>query len=295
MPPPETTAGCPRLKGVGSMQGMAWLGWGALPAGIALAGLWGFERRLRRSGYTPAGGTSEIVLSRKILQVGAVARVWPQESADTGAWPAYISALEKATLTLTLEPHGERRPGRGAAAERLVSGAAIAVEITGADAIYRFTTPVRALESDARLPQTHLLTIARPRWITLIQRRRWPRFPVKWPAALEREDQVRALQTARSSPLSGTIIDLSEGGFCAEVQEGLSASQASALTELFAPGTVLRVRLPLPALAETPLLARIGTSRKMAARGGLGVRLGCEFMPMASPQRERLRVLISGG
>jgi c-di-GMP-binding flagellar brake protein YcgR len=87
-------------------------------------------------------------------------------------------------------------------------------------------------------------------------------------------------------PQHATLLDLSGGGLRAEIGAAMGVREAAEMCDAFPTDTLIKVRLPFCTLSDTPMLARIRSVEKIAARGGLGIRLACEFLPMAPWEQE---------
>jgi c-di-GMP-binding flagellar brake protein YcgR len=281
------------------MQVMTWILWSLLLTGLALVcgDLWRSAMRFREWRCLRAEHEGEIVLGDAIVQAGQVVSLRPLQSGSRPTegtlLPAYVASVEKKLLTLALEPASGSDP-RGLQRNAVIGtipawpllGTLTHITLIGEDALYRFCAPVRDVRVDTRKPGQRLLVVERPTWMARIQRRQHVRAPIHLPVAFERTGEE-----SRDRPhtaLPGTVIELSAGGFQANMAGVHSLHEADMLLRTFPPGTVLRVRLASPGLAETPLLARVRLSGKAVVRGGIGVRVACEFLPMASWEQDLL-------
>ncbi len=247
--------------------------WGALLAGAGLAcfGLLRDGKRFREWRRLRAEQAGEIVFSERALKVGQAVQI--RDAANPDALRhATLCAIEKRTLRLRLE----RQPVH-TRTETPQRGATLRLMIAGDGAIFRLETPVLDVAPCAEKRGECLVMVKRPTWLARIQRRSHVRIPLALPASFEFAHPTDRL-TERTAQ-HGTIIDLSGGGLCADIGGALGLRDSAELLARLQPGVILRVRLPIPALSD-PALARICLSERAAARGGLGVRVACEFLPM---------------
>ncbi len=271
----------------------AWGVWGVALMGVGLTffglcrnGLLCWQwRRVRRD------QEGEIEIGADALHAGQEASLALTQDLARGSHfaprPARVLEVGKRTLTLRLERartfEVSDRAGQAGAASPFALGATVTVTVTASTALYRFSARVRdwrAAGEDERL-----LTLARPLWLARIQRRQHARAKVALPVTLERAPDNRA-GNLLYLPQRATLVNLSGGGVCLELAGALGVGEAARVQKTVAPGQILRLRLPLGGLAGQPLLVRVLTSEKMAARGGLGVRVTCCFLPMASWEQE---------
>ncbi|HZP80867.1 MAG TPA: PilZ domain-containing protein [Chthonomonadaceae bacterium] len=281
--------------------------WGLLLAGLALVfgdlarnTLRFFQWRGLRAYHE-----GEIVRNTDtLLQTGQPAALTAAFHADSrpeaGALPAVVAATDKTTLALAAEPVFEPVARAPHPADWPKLGATVFVTVTGADALYRFQTRVRDSRPDVQKPTLRILSVERPTFLARIQRRQHVRAPMSLPASFVCATDAQRNPLTRL-PQHGTVVELSAGGFQAQIGGVLSLSESDEVVQAFAPGVVVRVTLSPPGLAQSPLLARVRVCNKIAVRGGLGVRVACEFLPMAPweqelivqhifrDQRERLR------
>lgn len=281
------------------MQVMTWILWGLLLTGLALvcSDLWRSAVRYREWRCLRADHEGEIVQGDTIVQAGQVVSLRPLQSGsrskDGTLLPAYVASVDKKLMTLALEPSSGPEPRglqRKAVTETIPAwpllGTMAHFTLTGEDALYRFCAPVRDVQVDIRKPGQRLLVVERPTWMARVQRRQHVRTPIQLPVAFERTGEEGSNQPRIALP--GTVLELSAGGFQANIGGVHSLGEADTLLRAFPPGTVLRVRLASPGLAESPLLARVRLSGKAVVRGGIGVRVACEFLPMASWEQDLL-------
>ena len=257
----------------------AWAIWGALTAGAGLAG-YGLLRdgaRFRQWQRLRAAQEGEIVFSHRALKVGQAVEFSDAASPDV-LRRATICAIEKRILQLRLE-----RPPLQTKTDAPKRGATLRLTVAGEGAIFRLEVPVLDVAACAEKRGDCLLTVKRPTWLARIQRRNHVRIPIALPAAFEFAHPTNRL-TERTAQ-HGTIIDLSGGGLCADIGGALGLRDSAELLALLKPDTILRARLPIPALASPPLV-RICLSERVAVRGGLGVRVACEFLPMPSWEQD---------
>ncbi len=164
------------------------------------------------------------------------------------------------------------------------SGNQVNLTLTASNALFRLHTRVLSCEPDLQKQGKFTIRLARPFWMVRIQRRKHVRVPLKADALFDHAEVVDPVP----DPIMGQIVDLSGGGVRVDVGRPCSPNEAAELLERYEPGTVLRFRLGLPAFRGTALLARVCTRQRTAIKGGLGVQIACEFMPMASWEQELL-------
>lgn len=189
-----------------------------------------------------------------------------------GAWSGWILCHDGSALSLSAEWEGDI-PGQMPSKSPSV-GDTLTVRVTGTQSLYQFDADVLDSREDAERPAKRLLVIAVPTKIATLQRRRSPRQPLTVPATIELAGIRSAL------PQHGTIKDISAGGLRADIGSVITINEAAQLVETYKTGTLLRVRLPLPLLPPEGLLARVCSCERTAQRGGLGVSVACEFLPM---------------
>jgi hypothetical protein len=286
-------------------QILVWGFWGVLIAGAGLSGigLWRSVVRFRQWKRASSGLEGEIMLGDQALRAGQPVAFYPDdpEQSRSEALCGQIREIQRKTLILTLDAM-PAEPRRAAFADTLRPGSPLGVTavviVTGETALYRFSARVVDVRADSTRPGSLRLTLSRPLWLARIQRRQHVRVAMPIPATFERVGEsfpetgplvpAKSASAAPSLPLHAAILDLSGGGLRAEVGRAMGAREAALLVEAFVPGTLVSVRLPLPALSDAVLLARVRTCERTAVRGGLGVRLACQFLPMPHWEQEML-------
>ena len=166
----------------------------------------------------------------------------------------------------------------------ITAGAAVNLTITTQNALYRLSTVVVSSSPDTEREGIVILRLARPFWMARIQRRKHVRVPLKADALFNHVDTAAPIP----DPMMGQIVNLSGGGVRVEMGRSCSPVEAAEILGRYEPGTLLRLRLGLPAFRGTALLARVCTRQRTVVRGGLDVQIACEFMPMASWEQELL-------
>ena len=190
-----------------------------------------------------------------------------------GTWTGWIIRNDGAALSLSAEWEGDF-PGQLPPAFPRTDDS-LAVTVTGKQAVYRFKGQILDLREDTERPNKCLLVIALPTTVTSLQRRRSARQSLTVPATL-----ILAENHADALPQHATIREMSAGGLQADVGKAISVSEATRLMETYQAGTLLHIRLPLPLIPGEGILARVRSCERTAQRGGLGVRIACEFLPM---------------
>jgi len=273
--------------------------WGTLGAGflLSLIGLRHSSERFwhwRRVRQIHAG---EIIAAEGALEVGQEAALLPAslpvDATENALYSASIVEVGKQIVLRlerevieTLAQVDALRPTPGA-----LAGVPLAVQIRGASALYRFEALVCRVDSDKTGQKTHcLVTLKRPLWLARIQRRNYLRTQLTLPVdfQLMTETAGGKLACAGCAPVSGTLIDLSGGGLCANVGSGAAPSGAAAMMRNYPPGSILLVRHSLPLLSQTPLYVRVLKRDTVIVRGGLGMQIACAFLPMKSWEQDIL-------
>ena len=285
-------------------QYVFWVFWCLLIVGASLSsfGLWRSAVRFRSWKWATTELEGEIVLGDKALQPHQLVSVQLDDDREGNASQlcGQIIEIRGQTITLTLDPPlADPLPLNEPDAQQLPwIGSYILVTVTGDGALLRFRARVGDIREQTSKAGQRLLTVPRPIWLARIQRRHHVRVPVSLPATLERavgfsgeSDRLfpaKLIHLDNHLPMHAEILDLSGGGLRANVGRVMGAEDAAQLVEAFGPGTVLRIRLPLPALSDSALLARVRACERVAARGGLGVRVACQFLPMGTSEQEML-------
>lgn len=276
------------MSGTESAQLTEWAFWTPLCLGAALVSISLIKStgRFRQWKNVQDWHAGEIVLADRQLTPGQIAQVFEEglPPGESAGYAATLATIEKRTVTLALE--------RDSAGEREVEaqcgwpvlGSSVAIAFPGATALYQFVAQVRDLRRDPECPAQWLLTVPRPVWLARVQRRKHVRASIDMPATFE----AAGPDSSSRPPLHGILIDLSGGGLRARVGNVMRPGECASLIDAFEPGTVVNVRIPVPALSNSPLLARVRSSQRIAVLGGLGLQLACEFLPMPSWEQELL-------
>ncbi len=270
------------MSGTDSVQLTEWAFWTPLCLGAALVSvsLIKNNHRFRQWKTVQDWHAGEIVLADRLLAPGQSVHI-----SDDGMVPgesplleASLRAVEKRTLLLGLELPGESldAPGSRAAGEWPMVGSSVSVALAGSTALYQFIAPIKDLRRDPECPSQWLMTVPRPLWLARVQRRKHVRASVDMPATFEAAGTMKT----PIPPLHGMLVDLSGGGLRARVGHAMRPGECARLIDAFESGTVVRVRIPVPALTDSSLLARVRVSERIAVLGGLGLQIACEFLPM---------------
>ena len=206
---------------------------------------------------------------------------------------AFLLGIEPDTLRLRTEHDPNLRSDSPTVKtlSELKPGTVLTAEVVGRDGLYRFSSLVRQVVKGSNYAGERLIVLPRPPFLARVQRRQHFRAPFVMPATFflvsseKFLSEKSASQIADAIPLHGTLLDLSAGGFCADLGSPMGTHETSELLARLGTGTFLRVRLPIPAFHE-PLLARIVCAVRGVQRGGLSVRVACEFLTMEGWQRE---------
>jgi hypothetical protein len=93
-------------------------------------------------------------------------------------------------------------------------------------------------------------------------------------------------QSGTSPFRTAKLLNLSGGGFCAELGPIASLHEVDRLLEELRTERSLRSHFRLPGLSGTILVARVRVAERTALSGGIGVRVACEFVELPSWERE---------
>jgi c-di-GMP-binding flagellar brake protein YcgR len=239
-----------------------------------LGGIWLARRRAALSGVDE---DAETVPTDKVLRTGLSVKscgdTYMGSLSLCGNWTGRITRCEKTALSLSVEWESQF-PLHQYTVPELKAGQSLLLTVTGDRALYRFAGNVRDVREDGERSGKRLLIVSLPPMVSRIQRRRFPRHALALPIT------VTSAERSTDRPQHGTIIDISTGGARMELGNVLTVSEATRLVETYRVGTLLRLRLPLPTLPPEGILARVCSCERTAQRGGLGVRVACEFLPM---------------
>lgn len=259
----------------------------AFLVGIALifSGTWknGEQWRfLKRLGKNQSGLVSA---ERNPLTVGQAVSLALESEGEIQSQVAFITGIEKGNLFLRTENNPTLRPESQEvrACRALQPGAKVTIEAAGQDALFRFSTLITQVTTGKSYAGERLLVLPLPSSFQKVQRRKHFRAPFVTPATFAVVPQDHP--SADAIPVHGTLLDLSEGGFRADLGFALGVEEKEALLQSLQSGVFLRVRLPI-ALFTEPLWAKIVVAESGVQRGGLSVRVACEFLQMEGWQRE---------
>ncbi len=283
----------------GSSHIAVYILWGTLGTGFLLSmlGLRHSSERFwhwRRVRQMHAG---EIVAGDGTLQVGQEAALLPVsqpvDATENTVYSASIIEVGK-QIVMRLDRDEIETLAVSRAYQQEVDtleGLPLAIQVRGAGALYRFEGKIRKIDSDKTGQKSHcLITLKCPLWLARIQRRNHLRMPFTLPVdfQLMTETAGGKLVAAKCAPVSGTLVDLSGGGLCANVGTGGAPSGAAQMIDNYPPGSILLVRHSLPLLSQTPLYVRVLKRETVVVRGGLGMRMACAFLPMKSWEQDIL-------
>ncbi len=230
-----------------------------------------------------AMGEDELELTNSRLHVGIRVQIeGPAREAASGrsqtAIGAAVCGMSARTLTLCIES-SVRLPDETLQVAR--HGVPLSIRFVSDTGSYRFDG--RVLRVDLTNPGRLLLIVRRPLWLARVQRRRFFRTPLGVPASLAIIGSVNAV-----APRSAMVDDMSGNGFSAIVGAALGPIAAADLESNYTVGSTAIIRLPIASLRELPLHASVKSVRRIATRGGIGVQIACEFLPMSHPEQELL-------
>ena len=260
----------------------------AFLVGIALifSGAWknGIRWRvLKRFGRNQSHSVSA---EGNLLTVGqAVSLTLEGGEGETHSQVAFVTRVEKGNLFLRTENNPTLRPESQEVqtCRALQPGAKVTIEAAGQNALFRFSSSITQVTTGKSYAGERLLVLPLPLSFQKVQRRKHFRAAFVTPATFAIVPQDRP--SADAIPVHGTLLDLSEGGFRADLGSALGVEEKEALLQSLQSGVFLRVRLPI-ALFTEPLWAKIIVAESGVQRGGLSVRVACEFLPMEGWQRE---------
>jgi c-di-GMP-binding flagellar brake protein YcgR len=272
-----------------------WLFWAMMIGGacLCLVGFWRSYDRFWHWRQVRAIYEGALVPATGSLPTGREVTLRPYAPAEAHDYAPTLAALVtvsgKRTLTLTLDAPlapAQKPNTLPPLPAWLTLGATITAEFTDTDARYRFSARVQDVHANQG---TLTLALAMPRWMEREQRRRDFRVPLPLPATFECTEGYAPFadnQTITLPPQHGTLVNLSVGGLCADLAGGASPRHAAQLLECYRPDTILRVRLPIPALSSQSVLVRVRKCERVAVRGGMGVRMACVFLAMPVWEQE---------
>ena len=163
----------------------------------------------------------------------------------------------------------------------LAKGQQLVVTLQHEIALYRFPMVVRSVEIQEG---TLLLKGVLPQWAARIQRRQSVRATISLPASLQIHPQHTPLQLP--PPQHCTVCNLSALGMCIEIDCAGSPARVASTLDILGKDTIVTVRLPIPALTTSGILAKVLHSERGAVSGGIAVRARCQFLSLASWEQE---------
>lgn len=266
--------------------------WLALISGAAIScfGLLQKGRKYSEWKRLKAQHNGDILPVDNRLQEGLTGSIAPAIIAPAELEPTFfyaeLASVETKYLVVTMELDPGTAQGSSISVEKsgISAGSAVNLTITSDNALYQLNTVVVSSTVDPDRKGRVTLRLARPFWMARIQRRKFVRVPLKADALFDHAE----ISTNAPDPMMGQIVNLSGGGVRVEMGRTCSPIEAAEILSRYEPGTLLRFRLGLPAFRGNALLARVCTRERTAERGGLGVQIACEFMPMASWELELL-------
>ncbi|MCS6776366.1 MAG: PilZ domain-containing protein [Chloroherpetonaceae bacterium] len=243
-----------------------------------------------------------IVPADDVLQIGQQITLFPQFSQDIEApepLSGRIAWIDRGTLAVRALNSARIASSSSREEMDLKRGATVLACIATETGQYRFTATVQDVRAQPAGTATSEVCLSRPFWMARVQRRQHPRIRWSMPVTLQPiraiarpchryPGDARSLDVCIAPPRHAVLVDLSAGGLCADLDTSGGAAEAATLVQCYAPDTILKVRLPLALPSGHPLLARVLTVRRIARRGGLGVRVTCEFLSTPSADQEAL-------
>ena len=218
-----------------------------------------------------AAGNSDVKIERSAasLRVGQIASLSFLDS-DSGtstlSLSTRITEISKPSLRVRTEYDPALRSGSpmASAIRSLRQGASLIVEVPDCDGLMRFHSILLELTSGHVFPGDRRISLTPPAFIARIQRRNSTRHLLHSPATFVVSPDL--------PPVHGTVCDLSETGFSAELGAPLGVYEADRLIALLPIDSFLNLRLPQ---MPDPIPARILTAKRIASRGGLAIRVQC--------------------
>ncbi len=251
---------------------------------FTIAGLSSTFRRFKEWNSVRYEMDGQIVPAEHILNSGTPVLLFPASETAARKRKAIIVRMNRRTIELGLETPATTRL-HAAAEEHPPSwqkhGSSVKIEIQREDALYTLSAQVQDLRME---DHEWNIQITRPFWACRVQRRQNVRVKMTLPIALEKVDEAGTTQRPRHSMLH----DLSAGGFCTDMYCSASPEDVASCMIEYAPGTPLRVRLPLPGLKGTALMARVLAVRRISVPGGVGARLACGFLALEEWEQEQI-------
>jgi c-di-GMP-binding flagellar brake protein YcgR len=255
-------------------------------------GLWRDLDRFRQWRSLRHDHDSEVVLGDRAMQIGQMALLTAANRANCprfeGTLVTHVDSIGFHSIRLAVASGGDADP------EWPPVGATVRVTFPSSDALYRCSLIVVSNRPSADEPDERQIVVSRPAWLARVQRRKHFRMPIRMRAAVERvtmlssagEQLLRQASTPEEAPQRRwpfDLVNISAGGVLGKIPCELEDEEKA--FEAGEPGAVVRVILPIPGLAETPLLARVLTRKRIDSAA---VQLACEFMPMASWEQDLL-------
>lgn len=198
------------------------------------------------------------VITSLALQEGMPATLEIQQAGEPRRITAFLRAIERKVIALSLEADTEPA--------LLRIGTPVRITVAGDSAAFRFHSCVLDRRMVGEIPTLYL---ERPHWMEKLQRREFYRVPVQLPTS------VIAIGSSLQDPVShrGMILDLSVGGV------------RLALSKEYAPGTTLRLRLPIEEMESVGLEARVVACQPWQTDGPFPCLAHCEFLYMPEETR----------
>ena len=291
-----------------------WLVWGMLlgGAGLVLASLrqaserfwyWKQARQMAAGEVAPAGealsigqrccvmpGEANIAQGASFMPAGknqGMASAF--ESTFGEGMTGRIVGIQRGVLLLLLEPETITREEEQWQEKRcpVEVGQALTVQITGGSELFRFTAPVRSVQTDPEQPFKMQVTVKLPFWLARIQRRQHVRASIHSGVTLQTASASNT-GSVSGETLRGTVRDLSGGGLCLELDTAQRPDTLARLCAQWYEGALVECRLNVPLLRENAVPLRIHSCERIVVRGGLGLRIRGEFAHMPAWQQETL-------
>lgn len=254
--------------------------WGLLLGGLALTvgGSWQSilrYRSWRRAGQHPG---TETVRADQTIRLGLDGTVKFPGGSDIQQISCVVMGATRTVITLRIDGWEPNFPTSAIGAGRVLD-----LSLQTPQGLLQFTTTIQTSNHERGLSPTIYAVL--PFWLSRVQRRGAYRQTLSMPVTIERDES-----DGKKKPgfcRSGLVDNLSASGCCVALEGTGSPEQATATLEMLEPGTIILVKLPIPAISHE-LTARVVKSERASVRGGTGVRLRCNFFDMKPYEQELL-------
>ncbi len=187
--------------------------------------------------------------------------------------PLYVYQINNRQITFAIQ--GGHTPAW------LETGHHFVVTLQFKTAVYQFPLAVRTIQVHENQV---LFKGILPEWAARVQRRESVRAAINMPATVQTHPQHTP---AKLPQVQHCIVqNLSALGMCIEIDCAGSPAKCADTMEMLQKDTIVAVRLPIPALTSSGLLAKVLQAERSATHGGISVRARCQFLSLASWEQE---------